>query len=223
MALNISVVGLRIVEIRGIGNSKGNRLIDNTKIISQKVAARMQGYTVFNFPRSNTFNPTEFEKNYRGKREDFTRKLREYEVMGESPQGQILLAEHHIAEALRNTRYFFNQWYIQGQKSPFETDQDACRIIKNLESSIFDRLSPTFVALDSADPSHTVRAEYKKLQDALQKRINTVDQTHPSGKGKYAKRLKEYQPITKEYLDKTEGLCREILVEAFNNQEIALT
>jgi len=116
-----------------------------------------------------------------------------------------------------------DQWYIQGQKSPFETDQDACRIIKNLESSIFERISPAFVALDSADPSHTVRAEYKKLQDALKMRINAVDQAHPSGKGKYAKRLKEYQPIAKEYLDKTEELCRKILVEAFNNQEIDLT
>jgi len=43
MALNISAVGRRTLKIRGIGNSKGNRLIDNTKIISQKVAARMQG------------------------------------------------------------------------------------------------------------------------------------------------------------------------------------
>jgi hypothetical protein len=203
--------------------SRGNRLIDSTKIISEKVMARMQGYRVFNFPRSGAFNPAEFEKNYRGKAEDFTRKQRECEVIGESPQGQILLAEHHISEVLRTTRYFFNQWYIQGQKSPFETYQDACRIIKNLESSIFNRLSPAFVALDSADPLHTVRVEYKKLRDSFQKGINAVDQTHPNGKGKYAKRLKEYQPIAKEYLDKTEELCRAILVVAFNHQEIDLT
>lgn len=192
-------------------------MIDNTKIIFEKVVAKLEGYTAYNYPRSGNFNPTQFSKNYRGKAEDFTRKQREHEMMGESSQGQTLLAEHHISEALIKIRYFLNQWYVQGQKSPFETDQDACRIIKNLESSIFDRLSPAFIALDPVDPLQTLRSEYKNLQDTLQTSINTVDQTFPNGKGKYTRRLKEYQPIAKEYLDRTEKLCKKILVEAFNH------
>ena len=193
-------------------------MINKDNIIAARVAARLQNQSVFNYPRSGAFDSAAFAKTYRGKRLDFTRKLRECEISGESFQGQILLAEHHIYEALTKIRYYQNQWYIKGEKSYFETDQDACRIIKNLDSSIFDRLSPAFIALDSADPLHTIRSEYKKLQRAFIVGLDSADVNYSTGKGKYAKRLFKYNPAAKEYLESTRNLCEKILEEAFKRQ-----
>ena len=192
-------------------------MIDKTTIIAGKVAARLQNYTVFNCPRSGAFNPTNFVNNYRGKRLDFARKQREYEISCESPMGQTLLAEHHITEALRYITHYLGQWYLTGEKSYFETDQDGCRIIKHIESMIFDRLSPAFVGLDALDSQNTVRAIYTPLKNALNNGIKAIDLKYPKGKGKYTKRLKEYIPIARKYLDDVKSLCLKLETECFKD------
>lgn len=190
-------------------------MIDNTKIIAEKVAARVQGYSAYNYPRSGKFNPQEFSQSYREKREEFTRKQREYEIGLESPLGQTLLAEHHITEALSNINRHLGQWYIKNEKSYFETAQDACRIIKHIDIAIFDRLSPAFVGLYALDPQNAVRAIYAPLKKSLDDGIQAVDLRYPKGKGKYAKRLKEYASIASAYLEGVKSLCETLQTECF--------
>lgn len=190
-------------------------MIDNTKIIAEKVAARFKRYGVYNYPRSGKFNPQEFSQSYRNKREEFTRKQREYEIGLESPMGQSLLAEHHITEALSNITRHLGQWYLNNEKSYFETAQDACRIIKHIDIAIFDRLSPAFVGLDALDQQNTVRAIYTPLKNSLDDGIKAVDLRYSIGKGKYAKRLKEYAPIARQYLEGVKSLCETLKTECF--------
>lgn len=196
-------------------------MIDNTNIVASKVAAKIQGYSVYNYPRSGKFNPQGFSQSYQGKKDEFGRRQREHEIGLESPMGQTLLAEHHITEALNKTTYYFGQWYLNGEKSAFDTAQDACRIIKHIESAIFERLSPAFVGLDALDPQNTVRAIYTPLKNSLDDGIQAVDLRHSKGKGKYAKRLKEYAPIAKQYLEGVESLCETLKAECFKAQQIA--
>ena len=193
-------------------------MIDNTNIIAEKVAARIQRYSAYNYTRSGKFDPQAFSQSYRGKQDEFGRKQREYEISLESPMGQTLLAEHHITEALNKTTHYLSRWYLNGEKSDFDTDQDACRIIKHIESAIFDRLSPAFVGLDALDPQNTVRAIYTPLKNSLDAGVQAVDQRHPKGKGKYAKRLKEYVPIARKYLDDVKSLCETLKTECFKGQ-----
>lgn len=190
-------------------------MIDNTKIIAEKVAARFKRYGVYNYPRSGKFNPQEFSQSYRNKREEFTRKQREYEIGLESPMGQTLLAEHHITEALSNITRHLSQWYLNNEKSYLETAQDACRIIKHIDIAIFDRLSPAFMGLDALDQQNTVRAIYTPLKNSLDDGIQTVDLRYSKGKGKYAKRLKEYAPIARQYLVGVKSLCETLKTECF--------
>ena len=196
-------------------------MIDNTKIIAEKVAARLKKYGVYNYPRSGKFNPQAFSQSYQGKKGEFGRRQREHEIGLESPMGQTLLAEHHITEALNKTAYYLGQWYLNSEKSDFDTAQDACRIIKHLESAIFERLSPAFVGLDALDPQNTVRAIYTPLKNSLDDGIQAVDLRCSKGKGKYAKRLKEYAPIAKQYLEGVKSLCETLKTECFKTQQIA--
>lgn len=192
-------------------------MIDNTNIVATKVAAKIQGYSVYNYPRSGKFNPEGFSQGYRGKKDEFGRRQREYEIGLESPMGQTLLAEHHITEALNKTTHYLGRWYLNGEKSDFETNRDACRIIKHIESAVFDRLSPAFVGLDALDPQNTVRKIYTPLKNSLNDGIQAVDQRHPRGKGKYAKRLTEYAPIVRQYLEGVKSLCETLKTECFQS------
>lgn len=196
-------------------------MIDNTKIIAEKVAARFKRYDVYNFPRSGQFNPQAFFQSYQGKKDEFGRRQREHEIGLESPMGQTLLAEHHITEALNKITHYLGRWYLNGEKSDFDTAQDACRIIKHIESAIFERLSPAIVGLDALDPQNTVRAIYTPLKNSLNDSIQVVDLRHSEGKGKYAKRLKEYAPIAKQYLESVKSLCETLKTECFETQQIA--
>lgn len=193
-------------------------MIDNKTVISLRVQARFERLTAYNLPRGENFDPENFFKNYKGARNLYTRKLREFEIKCQPPIGKVLLAEHHIRDIHRNIENRLQRAPLNGELEFWQDIRSVCSEIEDYPNQILNRLAPVFSAFDSLDPNHQLRREFGSVTKKFKAQVEKIRNDIPGGKGVYQKRFRQLAPVGEKYLRECFNITDKLIREAFKSK-----